>query len=167
MTDTPISETPTAAANWKGRRSGQAHSVTVPSGNVALCNRPGLDSFLRLGLIPNSLMGIVQRSIQEAQKGKEVTAKKMQDEMNKLMEDPTKLADVLDFADKVVCFICVSPKVLMPPPEGEARDENVLYADEVDMDDKMFLFQWAVGGTESVDTFREESGANVGASQHS
>jgi len=158
---------PTSAQNWKGRRTPEGHEVQVPSGNVALCRRPGLDTFMKLGMIPNSLLGIIQVNIQKAQTGEAPSNDDIGAQMAKLVEDPTKLVDVLDFADRVVCFICIAPKVQMPPEEGVERDLDVLYADEVDMEDKMFLFQWAVGGTESVETFRAETGPSLGTAHNS
>jgi len=160
MTDT---NTPTSATEWKGRKAAGTHPLPLPSGNTALCRRPGIDTFMKMGLIPNSLMSIIQSSIQKAQLGRAPTPEEMAKEMAKLAEDTTKLGDVDYLADKVLCFVCVQPKIELPPDNDADRDESILYADEVDMEDKMYVFQWAVGGTESLESFREESGQGVGS----
>jgi hypothetical protein len=60
---------------------------------------------------------------------------------------------------------------------GEAaRDPSLLYVDEVDLEDKMFILQYALGGTRSLERFRREfadgvrplsSGEDVGNSSES
>lgn len=43
----------------------------------------------------------------------------------------------------------------------DERDSEVLYADMVDMNDKTFIFQWAVGGVADLGKFREQLAASV------
>lgn len=38
----------------------------------------------------------------------------------------------------------------------DERDEETLYADEVDLEDRMFILQWAVGGIKAPEQFRKE-----------
>ena len=45
------------------------------------------------------------------------------------------------------------------------REAGVLYADVVDLEDKQFIFQWAIGGVSDVNKFRDELAATVGAVQ--
>jgi hypothetical protein len=42
-----------------------------------------------------------------------------------------------------------------------ARDDELVYVDEVAEEDKMFLFQVVTGGTTDVESFREELGSTM------
>lgn len=152
----------TNVSGWKKSSSGVGgrHEVKVPSGNIALCRRPGMDTFLKLGMLPNSLMSIVQKNIQKAQKGAkdEDIQKNVADAMDKLLEDPQKIGEVFEMADRVVCFIVIQPEVHLVPDDPAERDPELLYVDEVLLDDKMFLFNWAVGGAEDLASFFREQG---------
>jgi hypothetical protein len=158
-----VGQTPTPASSWRGKQSSGNHPVEVPSGNVALCRRPGIQVFMQVGIIPNSLMSVISSMIGKAQNGQDVGPVEVDQAMEKLLDDPTKLKDIFELVDAVTCFICVQPEVKRAPAEGEARDPDALYVDEVVLEDKMFLFQWAVGGTESLESFRAGLGQGVDA----
>jgi hypothetical protein len=129
-------------------------------------------AFLSSGMIPDPLMGIIQKAINSA-KGLPPSA------MKEIVADREKIVEALLLFDRVLTYCAVEPKIQMPPPctdcgeyltakhandhqyhEGE-RDPNVLYADQVVMDDKTFVFQWALGGTKDIQSFRSEQAANV------
>lgn len=139
---------PTTAQQWK--KASQGVPLEVPSGNTALVRNPGMQIFMQRGLIPNSLMPIVR----QAMSGKPLDLK---------AEDMTEqhLEDMLALFDAVTVYCVVEPKVLAVPADGEERAEDVLYVDEVDFDDKQFIFQWAVGGTKDLEKFREEQAATM------
>jgi hypothetical protein len=75
--------------------------------------------------------------------------------------------------DKVVLHMVIQP-ALKPDrtPEGEIipwseRDQTAVYLDSIDLHDKMFIFQFAVGGDPSLEQFRKQFNidvANVAAS---
>lgn len=140
----------TAVAQWKKSVEGQP--LDVPSGNTALVRNVGMQVFLKRGLVPNSLMPYVR----QAMTGKEVELK---------AEDisESQLEDMIALFDAVVCYCVVQPKVLPVPAEDEERDPASLYVDEVDFDDKQFIFQWVVGGTRDVEQFRKEQAASMGS----
>lgn len=150
--------TVTSANAWKKQVTGGT-LLTVPSGNTALVRAPGMQAFLKEGVIPNSLMSIVQESMTAGTAPSEAAQQSM-------VDDPQKLQDLMKLVDAVTVSCCLDPKVLPAPldTEGNAlpfdhedRDENVLYADEVDFNDKMFIFQFAVGGTADLEKFRSQS----------
>lgn len=132
-----------------------AIDLDLPSGNVALVRRRGLDAFMREGLIPNSLMALVQGQLDETE-GKSPA---LQGELQKIASDTSALADVARLADAITVSCVIDPAVLPIPEEEEDRDEDLLYVDEVDMDDKLFIFSWVVGGTKDIERFREEQTA--------
>jgi hypothetical protein len=145
----------TSASTWKSKTA-RGTLITVPSGNTAIVRAPGMQAFLKEGVIPNGLMAIVQESMIGVKKPSEV-------EMSSILSDPTKFQELLDLADSVTVACCVDPKV-SPAPVGHdgkvlsvddpERDEDVLYVDEVDFNDKMFIFNFAVGGTADLEQFR-------------
>jgi hypothetical protein len=164
---------PTSAAGWKRQ---QGEELELPSGNVALVKRPGPQALLSEGILPDTLMPIVQQAISKG-KGLRPT------DMNAMLEDPKALAEMLDAMDRLLVKVIVEPKVAyhkrqVPPAEGQTvaldnlpwetisederdTEENV-YTDEIDLEDKMFIFNYAVGGTRDLERFRSEHEARLG-----
>lgn len=145
-----VSDQASDASAWKKRPA----IFTLPSGNRMRIRRASLQQFLSNGIIPNSLMAIVQSSIQTG------NTKSVDDELKEIMNDPLKLAELMELMDSVTLFCALEPRVL-PAPESEAdRDEALLYVDELDEADKTFIFNAAIGGTSDLEPFR---GAPEGA----
>lgn len=128
----------------------QPVELPLPSGNVCLAKRVGLQDLVRSGAVPNSLLGMVQDQIDEAE-GR--TPKSVSDFVLK----DENLEVMAAMIDSVVVMTVLEPTVLPAPEEGEERDEELLYVDEVEDADKQFIFAWSVGGTGSFERFREES----------
>lgn len=153
-TDDAEHQVPTTAKAWKQRS--EATDLKVPSGNVCLARMADMRSLMQSGQIPNPLMPIVSQALKS---GKEPDLKKM-------ATDPKKIQSVLELIDNVVISVVVEPKVLPLPreenPQDEKydkdfeRDEDDLYVDQVAFDDKIFVFQWAIGGTRDLERFRAE-----------
>jgi hypothetical protein len=155
---------PTPASAWK-KKTVRGTPVRVPSGNTALLVRRGMDAFLQEGVIPNGLMPLVPKSMKKGQPPSDA-------DMAGWVEDPEKLKQIVELADAITIRCCIDPVVQAVPkddagnilPPGHAgRDENILYIDEVEFNDKMFIFSWAVGGTADLEKFREESAPDVGS----
>lgn len=176
----------TVAGKWK-RQKGE--ELELPSGNVALVKRPGPQALLSEGILPDTLMPIVQQAIS---KGKGIKPQDID------MKDPKVITDMLGAMDKLLLKVVVEPKVaydkclkpmdmggVTPGPaleewvdipddirDGESTCPNcgevhadsneVIYVDEVDLDDKMFVFNYAVGGTRDLERFRSEQSARLG-----
>jgi hypothetical protein len=167
----------TSAKEWKSS-SRTPVELELPSGNVCLAINKGMKVFLQEGEIPNSFMEIVQAGID----GAENKAKKA---LKKADEDPNLLKEMFQAMDHIVVS-CVIQPVIMPAPvatvddesrgdvstkqvivelghpvidiSGETieRDPDVLYVDDVDLEDKMFIFSWCVGGTTDLEQFRKQ-----------
>lgn len=177
----------TSAKGWK-RSKGE--ELELPSENVALVKRPGPQALLADGIMPDTLMPIVQQAIS---KGKGM---KPQD-LN--LEDPAVISDMLGAIDKLMVKVVVEPKVayhkcLKKPADmggvtpGPAHEEwvlipeelrdgttecpacgavhpdtdEIIYVDDVDLEDKFFIFNYAVGGTRDLERFRSEFAAGLG-----
>lgn len=148
---------PTSASEWK-KKATVGTLVTVPSGNEVRVRTPGMQVFLSQGVIPNGLMPFIQEAMKQGEAPTEEAS-------SKLMEDPEKLQEILDLADSVALYCFIEPRLenvplddegLIIPVGDDRRDEDTLYVDEVDLTDKLFIFQFAVGGTAPLEKFRQE-----------
>lgn len=148
----------TSASAWKGKKG---TDLELPSGNVCRVRNPGMDYFIRAGIIPDSLTGMVRQMISGKGDVELTDLVKTDDDLQKLF------GVVDDILIEVVLEPVVNPvpmrtvendegkEVREPVPFAE-RDEDKLYVDEVDFDDKIFVFQFACGGTRDLEKFREQ-----------
>lgn len=146
--------------------------VTVPSGQTCQCRRPGMQGLIAKGILDK--MDILTATVNDKHISR---VKKGKAAAEQIVDDPAKLLEVLDSIDKVLCYIVVQPALSRPvveeqdddgntverPIEDDEREEGVVYTDRIDVEDKMFLFNFAVGGTRDVATFRQQSQAVVGS----
>lgn len=130
---------------------------TLPSGNKMRIARASLRQFLVQGVVPNSMMAIVRESVD----GKPP----QDDDLRDIMNDPEKLAEMMQMMDSVTIQCALEPRV-HPVPEKEAeRDDDLLYVDEIDEGDKTAIFNIATGTVGELEPFRAEPSAVVGAVQ--
>lgn len=135
----------TPASAWKKR----PQVIALPSGNRMRVKRASLQTFLAQGIIPNSLMAIVQQSIKQ---GNSASA---EDELKAILDDSTKLAELMDLMNAVTVFCAVEPRVLPTPADEADRSDDELYVDELDEADKTAIFNAAIGGTAELEPFRK------------
>jgi len=178
-TPTPKKKTPTPkakpapakAASKSGYGLGLANKpmeLELPSGNTCLAIRPGAQGLIKLGLLDSldQLTGIVQREHIDSKDPK----KQLQAAVNTMAANPKELVEGLEMVDKAIAHIVQQPRVYLDEYEDDGeggkvalpRDPERVYADEVDLEDKMFIFQWAVGGTADLASFRKESADLMG-----
>lgn len=153
---------PTTKNTWK-RNKGE--ELELPSGNVALVKRPGMETFLQEGLIPDTLMPLINEAIA---KGKGAPPEKLAE----ATKDPKVIIEMMDAMDRVVAKVVIEPKVLWHKdsegneiPETD-RDEDLIYTDDVVFEDKSFIFNYAVGGTRDLERFRSEAQAGLESVQN-
>lgn len=144
----------TPVSSWKKNNL----PLTLPSGNVIKCRAAGFRAFMAAGIIPNDLMGVVQESLNKG----------TTPNLEGFGTDMDKIAQMMEMVDNVVIFSAIEPTVAAVPTRNTAtgsvpddRDEDQLYIDEIGDEDKMFLFQWATGGTRDVAKFREQAGDSL------
>lgn len=163
----------TKASQWKKDAGG--FPLEVPSGNVCLARPVGMDAFLQKGIVPNSLRAIALEAV----------TKKNAPELTMEDVDEQKLNDMLQLFDAVTVYCVLEPKVtpapletIIHPPDDDhkteweekkiipigdpRRDDDLLYVDEVVLEDKAFIFNFACGGTRNVEQFREEYASRMG-----
>lgn len=163
MTTTKQKET-TSANEW---RKATGTKLNLPSGHVCLVQRPGVRAFFNSGIIPDELTPMVQAMIQ----GKVDLA---EDEKAKVFEQADNLVLLLKMVDDIMVHCVQAPRLLAVPQRqiDEERTEDVpmderpdpgdaLWVDEIDDEDKQFVFQFAVGGTKDLKTFREQARQSV------
>lgn len=153
----------TSVEEWK--KEAQGVPLDLPSGKTCLVRPVGMQVFMQRGMIPNVLMPLVTEGL----KGKQPEFK--MDDM-----DMGKITEMMQLFDDVTVFCVAEPHVWPTPKwtdneaeEGlchirevgqpkpfEERDQGRLYVDEVDDDDKQFIFQFVVGGTRDLESFRKD-----------
>jgi len=138
---------PTSVAGFKART--KLPPTKLPSGNYMLLRKTDFRTFMKSGMLPNSLMGVVQKALAKGQEPEEF-------DMAALVADPEKVNELADMVDNIVIFCAVDPQVHPTPSSDDVRSEDLLYVDEMDEEDKMFIFQLVTGGTSDVEEFRSE-----------
>lgn len=145
-----------STSDFKKRKGGRI--MALPSGLVVKARRVELRTFIQHGDVPNMLLPIVEEALN---KGREMDLSQIVAQDGGMNLDMIK--DMLEMVDKVVMAVCLDPKVHSSMDEDgneipeEDRDDDLVYVDEFDDEDKMFLFQWSSGGTDDVAIFRQEA----------
>jgi hypothetical protein len=152
-------------------RTGTVERVTLPSGQTADVKRLGMEGLVSAGLLneTDTLTSMIdQKHIRRVRGGKKADT----DEINvgSLIKDPKALGKIMLLVDRATPHIVEKPPVklhLEDLPDGstrlipdDERDESV-YTDQIGFEDKMFLFNYAIGGSADVDRFLDESSAAV------
>lgn len=150
-----------AASSWGVGVSGETlEDVEVPSGQLCLARRPGVEGLLKAGILHqlDSLTSLVQANLNPS-----TGAVSAEAALSQVMGDPEKLAEMMRIVDKVVMYVVVKPEIQSTPDDVTRRENNVIYADMIELEDKMFLLNYAVGGTRDLERFRGEHAASMGA----
>jgi hypothetical protein len=88
------------------------------------------------------------------------------------------MVQLFSMIDKVVEYMVVQPTIVRPIVrilvEGkdgefteramlpEERDQTAIYTDSIELQDRMFLFQYAIGGGDDLESFRAKFSAGLG-----
>lgn len=177
----------TSARQWKGKRDSGTIELTLPSENTCLVRRLQPEAFLTSGLIPDSLSKMVNDAIRSKKGLPPDAMKQIMADPKKIRQAMQMTDEVVCYV--VVDPVCLMPPRCGVEMAGGrvcneyfdtddkrhqnnqhpdyhsffegARDEDTLYADEVSLEDKQFIFQFAMGGTADVERFRQEFNGNV------
>jgi hypothetical protein len=180
----------TPASSWKGAVRREATKLLLPSGNVCLAFNEGMAAFLESdGDVPNPLIPIVMNAIND---GKGVSSDDLK-KMLEGEQAASFLTAMQEMTDSVTVRCVRQPTILPVPlavrevededgqvrvetyklPMGETgvdargkpvkRDPNGLYVDMLDLNDKMFVFNWVMGGSKDIERFRDEQAALMAA----
>jgi hypothetical protein len=163
-----------AIASTKGQRI----ELRLPSGNLCLVRRPGPTGLIKVGILDevDVLSSLIQTDHIDRVDGKPSQA----EQGLALMKDPTALKRAMWLIDKVVAYCVIEPALTLPvklAPDGSPlldgdgneilledgeRDQDVTYTDETDFDDRLFILQFVMGGSNDLTTFREGLGQAMG-----
>lgn len=143
------------AAQFKANRLGEP--LALPSGAEIMVRRVPLLTMLRHTDIPHPIQIIVNKMIADTDKAKrggantDTTA--IQDRYKTqitaaIMEDPI---DTMSQVGGVTLMLCsVDPQFV----KGEAQTDDQVSLDDVEIADKIFVFNWLAGTTMDVSSFR-------------
>lgn len=181
---------PAQYGNVWGNAASQLMDVTCPSGNLAQIRKPGITGLMSAGILGDldMLTGIVDKKFvapNTGAKGKQAKQASRDESVLNLLKDPKKLEAIQRVCCKVAAHIVVQPTVrlhfveVQDPRDGksiytdlpeternrepslEYPENPVIYTDEIDFEDAMFLFQLAVGGTKDLESFRKRLDESV------
>lgn len=163
---TPARNTVTSAKQWK-QRAANRDELKLPSGNVCRVKRPGVPSLIAGGFFPDTLTPIAQQAVDDGKRGKKHSQEELQDQFRQFLASPKDIAMMFEMTDRITAHCVVEPaceyhmtrETEEDPWEEipeEDRDPEVLYTDEVDFEDKLFIFQYVVGGSRDLQSFREQ-----------
>lgn len=157
------------------KKAKEGRILPLPSSLVVRARRIELKTFLKQGAVPNPLMTIVAEALE---KGKNTPVEKLINDDEGAV-DLDRVREMFELVNEVVCTAVMEPKVhpeltdedvsawneenpdeTVDNPE-DLKDDDKLYVDEMDDEDKMFIFQWVIGGTDDIDSFREEAIASL------
>lgn len=163
-TQSPVEATedefaPTAWGSDKG--VGTTHSITVPSGQKALVLRPGVAGLIEADILHNvdALTALVKKHIDDVgpkkPQDRRKKGKKQEVEIDTLLKDQQAMRDVLEVVNKAMVKFVIKPKVLADPEDVADREEGNIYVSMIDINDRMFLFNFMIGGSPDLTSFRE------------
>lgn len=153
--------------------------LTVPSGQLCLVRRPGVTGLIKAGILDSldSLTGIVQTEhIDRVENEKKGLPAVTPEQIKELQSNKQKLLEALELMDKVLAYVVIQPALFLPylrdeedkayvepltPLPDDKRVPGRAYVDMVDIMDKVFVFQFVVGGVSDLERFREEFGESL------
>lgn len=152
---------------------GGEEELTTPRGQTCRARKMSIEDMIKAGVLmeADALTAQIKKYTKKVKKGKPsgqgAPSYSSEIDEKKLLEDPSAITSLIGMIDKALPHIVVSPKValhytsqtvgktrvtkLIPPEE---RDQNLVYTDQIDFEDKMFLFDWAAGGLSAMLQFR-------------
>lgn len=144
-----------APVAWLSGGTGGLEDLTVPSGQLCLVRRPGVEGLMKAGVLHN--MDSLSMLVDEKHlKGGNL-------KVESILQDPQALENLLNVVDRVVTHVVVKPEIRRAPNDVTLRKPGVIYTDMVDVLDKMFIFSFATGGTRDLETFRGELEQSLGS----
>lgn len=125
----------------------------VPSGQKCRVRKLDINDMLTSSFIDelSTLEGVVDKHVRRGQ-GQPPIADPV-----KLLQDKRTSRQMAGLVSQVVCLVVTAPKVEMPPESWGDRLEGVVYADTISFQDKIAIFEKAMGEVRSLETFRSQS----------
>lgn len=158
------------------------YPIECPSGAECLVRRPGVQGLIKMGLLDSfdALTGLVKIEHFDRVDGR--VPAEVVDAIKEFAANAERVDAALDMIDKLVIGVVVRPKLQPVPYEMEEdgttrkldangkpipvadddRDQDAAYIDWIDIDDKTFIMQYAIGGSSDLNAFRVERAELMG-----
>lgn len=154
---------------------GVEEELTLPSGQTCRAKKMSIEAVITTGMLNevDSLTGLVDGYTRKVKGGNgRADGVEISDDM---MKDSDALGQVISMVDSLMPHVVVSPVVYRHWTEQKVgktvvrkmldpldRVQGRIYTDQIDLNDKMHLFEWALGGLAAFSSFRGESAGDVG-----
>jgi len=169
---------PTVNTVWaRNDAEGSYIWLTTPSGQTCQAMRMGLTGLVKAGVLgeSDSLTSLVDKQHIQRVRGRNGVPDTEEINMASLIKDPGQLGKILMMVDRVLPLILKNPivyrhftdekdevgKAITVRVPDEKREPGAVYTDMIGIEDKMYLFNWTVGGTADAERFSDESGSHV------
>jgi hypothetical protein len=179
----PTNDVPTINNIWgQNTAEGTTVLITTPSGQTCHATRMGLPGIIKAGVLgeADSLTAFVdKRHIKRVRGGNGVED---HDEINmeSILKDPDQLGKIIMLVDRVLPLVVQDPVVekhftdekddagkdITVRIPDDKRQSGVVYTDMIGLEDKMYLFNWTVGGTADAERFSEETSVAMATVEH-
>lgn len=150
-----------------GRSSEPLFDLTLPSGQTCQARRPGVKGLIKAGMLDNfdQLTALVQT--EHVEKNSSGPRKATAQDMVALARDKEKLEAGFELIDKLVAYVVTQPKVwvnykLLNESDEEfekrrlaAEESDAVPVEYVELEDKIYLLNWAVGTSSDLTNFRQ------------
>jgi hypothetical protein len=182
----PSSENTTVNNVWGSNApEGAEETITLASGQTCVAKKVTIESMIEAGILDqvDSLTATVDRYTRKVKGGKVADGTPVLDPQ--IMQDGSALKLMITMADRALPHIVVNPPVALHFSEktvGQTKvtkklseadrqemrnaQPNLVFTDQIGLEDKMELFQWAMGGMEAFQSFRDEPTTDVGGVVH-
>jgi len=166
---------------WKKKQDGTV--LELPSGEACRAKRVGMKAFLRAGVVPDYLAATVGKMIEERQSFAPGDLKNLASDPMAVLKTDELMDRALcmtviepnvvmppgcahQYSDEHQCgkWLNYNDKDIHNHESGlfdheyvePQRSNEILYADEVELPDKLFIFNWSVGGGTDLVEFRKQ-----------
>jgi hypothetical protein len=161
-------------------QASEGHDLTLPSGATCRARRPGSQGLIDAGLLDSfdELTSLVKT--EHLDRGKKITAADTLAAVESFSANKDKFHSALLLMDRLAVAVVIQPKVWIDyqlidetdaafnKRKKAAADDHAIPVRLIELEDKSFLLQWAIGGSSDLKSFREGSEelmADVVASQ--
>jgi hypothetical protein len=163
-TQKPSTDSKYAPTAWGGELLAD---LPLPSGQLCQARRVGVEGLMKAGIAHqiDPLMKLVQGHEDRVKKGMTQEEKDKLEEQSilKMMSNDEQMESLFHLLNRVLCHVVVQPPVQMAPDDITRRVDGVIYTDMVDLEDKLYIMSWTVGGADAVAQFRTQLAGDVGS----
>lgn len=150
---------------WASRTAeGEPETMTLPSGQVVKARKIGLQKLIEAGVMSeaDSLTQLI---------GTKHFNEKPAEVMQMALANPKAFGSLVMMIDRALPIIVVEPDVRLHVKIRESgetvlipvehRESGMVYTDQIDLQDKIFLLNYAVGDLQQLAPFRGQAGDDV------